>query len=590
MSPPMSVSKKTRGRMTPYLLDLRGLARAAIAAFHPKTRAVSTAHRRTAKQLCATLGRQTRETLLGLPALKGAVLVSQMFSPSDVALQSVLLIAMRIAGYRPVVLIEARGIAWLERMYRLFGIKDFAYFEDELPRGRHPDEDAILDGTSSIDQIKPIVRHGIPVGTLALSTYMRRFRAGEVNISDAAQRERFRPFLSDSLRYADAMAVFVARWKPVAGITIDRGYTPQGHLFHALLHVAGTCFTLNSSHRSGALMLKRYRRDDGDQHPSSLAPDTWTKLKTMPWGPEQWRRLRIEIEDGYAKGEWYSAGGSQFRKRLVAPDELKSLIGLDPNKPTAVIFPHMFWDASFTWGRDLFDNYEDWFRQVLLVACRNENLNWIVKIHPANTTKNIRDGYKGEHSEIVVLREVCDPLPRHVFLLPPESDISTLSVYGIMDYCLTVRGTPGIEAPALGKVALTAGTGRYDGHGFTRDSKSPEEYLAKLERLHKEPPLSPQEVELARRFAYGVFMVRPTSFSTLQFVFQRDSKASVRSSFVLPPSGDIRDADDVRTIAAWIESGATDYLDAAVMRQSVPDRYAADAKSRAAPAGHALPA
>jgi hypothetical protein len=547
------------------LRHTRGLLRAAFAAVHPSTKAVTAEHWRAANKIFAVLGRKNRKVLLSLPAPKGAVLITQLFSPADVALQSIMLIALRVAGYRPVLVLEARGARWRCRLYRFFGVKDFAYFEELMPRGNHPEVDALLCDISEIDEIKKIVRYGIPVGTLALSTFMRRFRSGDVNLSDLAQRESLKPFLSDSLQYADAMDELVRRWKPVSGVTVDRGYTPQGHLFHGVLKAAGTCFTLNGSHRGGALMLKRYRSENSGQHPSSLAPETWVKLKQMPWTPEHWSLLRDEIENAYETGEWYSAGGSQFRKTLVPPEQLRSLIGLDANKPTAVIFPHMFWDASFTWGRDLFANYEDWFKKVLAIACTNDRLNWIVKVHPANTTKNIRDGYKGEHSEILAIREVCGSLPKHVFLLPPESEISTLSIYRIMDYCLTVRGTPGIEAPAFGKVTLTAGTGRYDGHGFTRDSNSAQEYIARLERLHEEPPMTAKEIELARRFAFGVFMMRPITCSTLKFNFQRDAKASVASSFILPASGDIRDGNDVKAVVAWINSDATDYLDGSVI-------------------------
>jgi hypothetical protein len=386
---------------------------------------VAAEHRKVANQICSEIGDRNRKLLLSLPVPNGVVLVSQMFSPADVALQSVLLIALRMAGYRPVVILEARGTPWLPRMYRFFGVKDFDYFEDVMAQGDHLETDAIIAGTRSVDELKTIVRNGIPVGTLALSTFMRRFRSGEVNLQDARQRELFRTFLSDSLRYAVAIDRLVKRWKPTAGVTIDRGYTPQGHLFYGVLEAAGTCFTLNSSHRGGALIFKRYRKHNSEQHPSSLSPESWSRLKAMNWTPRHWDMLRTEIEGGYEKGEWYSAGGSQFRKRVLSPDEVRSVVGLDPAKPTAVIFPHMFWDASFTWGRDLFENYEVWFKKVLAIASANKNLNWIVKVHPANTTKNVRDGYKGEYSEIVALREICDPLPNHIFLLPPESEIST---------------------------------------------------------------------------------------------------------------------------------------------------------------------
>jgi hypothetical protein len=54
-----------------------------------------------------------------------------------------------------------------------------------------------------------------------------------------------------------------------------------------------------------------------------------------------------------------------------------------------------------------------------------------------------------------------------------------------MDYCLTVHGTAGIEAARLGITVLTTGTGRYDRRGFTSDSDSREEYLAKPARIQE---------------------------------------------------------------------------------------------------------
>ena len=70
-------------------------------------------------------------------------------------------------------------------------------------------------------------------------------------------------------------------------------------------------------------------------------------------------------------------------------------------------------------------------------------------------------------------------------MLDAYTDISTLSLYEIADYCLTVRGTTGIEGACFGCNVLTAGTGRYDGKGFTIDSKSPSEYLKKIENIHQ---------------------------------------------------------------------------------------------------------
>ena len=44
----------------------------------------------------------------------------------------------------------------------------------------------------------------------------------------------------------------------------------------------------------------------------------------------------------------------------------------------------MFNDATFFYGKSLFEDYEDWLRQTLQEAVKNKKINWILKIHPAN--------------------------------------------------------------------------------------------------------------------------------------------------------------------------------------------------------------
>ena len=54
----------------------------------------------------------------------------------------------------------------------------------------------------------------------------------------------------------------------------------------------------------------------------------------------------------------------------------------------------------------------------------------------------------GMSSEEQVLTEFGE-LPSHISVIYPETDISTLSLFQIGHYCLTVRGTVGIEASAF---------------------------------------------------------------------------------------------------------------------------------------------
>jgi hypothetical protein len=129
-----------------------------------------------------------------------------------------------------------------------------------------------------------------------------------------------------------------------------------------------------------------------------------------------------------------------------------------------------------------------------------------------------------------------------------------------MDYCVTVRGTVGIEAASFGIPVLTAGTGRYDRLGFTVDSESRGQYLDRLAHIQDLPLLTARERELAERFAYGVFIARPLTLRTVALEYQRDAKASLQTRVCLPKGQELHAAADLRALAAWIQSGQEDFL------------------------------
>ena len=90
-----------------------------------------------------------------------------------------------------------------------------------------------------------------------------------------------------------------------------------------------------------------------------------------------------------------------------------------------------------------------------------------------------------------------------------------------MDYCLTVRGTVGLEAACRGIPVLTGGTGRYDRKGFTIDLLTRGQYLERIARLQDVSRLSPAQVELAQRFAYGLLLLRPLPLSSITVVYDK---------------------------------------------------------------------
>lgn len=474
--------------------------------------------------------------------------------------QMPMIAALKMAGFSVRVLMP-QPWAPTERLYRLFGADSVCFYLDRIAEGTHPAARAAIAACLDAKALMAIRHRQAAVGTYALSTLMRRLRKGDISPQDPVLRPVLTDALSQSMHSAEAMERIFDEYAPQVVSFIDRGYTPDGQLFDITLAKGARAYTLNAGHRNDMVMTKRYVLDNRGQHHASLSPESWKALRDMVWTPAHWQRLYAELRGCYESGEWYCEVGTQFDKKIQEKDQVIRELGLDPNKKTAILFAHIFWDATFFWGTDIFESYEDWFCQVLTAAKKNDKLNWIIKVHPANAVKDKRDGYSGEHNEISAIKRTLGSLPDHIKVLPADSGLSTFSLFSVMDYCLTVRGTVGLESACFGARVLTAGTGRYDGLGFTTDFVDVPTYLQQLEDLQNLPPPPPDVVELAQRFTYGLLFGRPLRLTSLSIVNQKDATASLRIVFKFPFGQDPSQASDLKALSRFILAGEEDYLD-----------------------------
>ncbi|GMV49498.1 MAG: hypothetical protein NBKEAIPA_02145 [Nitrospirae bacterium] len=469
-----------------------------------------------------------------------------------------LVTAFRAAGYRPMILGDYDR--WMEAYYREVGVPDQRYWDEWFKPVPQAEAAALLGTIGSFEQLIKLEYAGTRVGKYAASTALRHLRVGRIDLADRGIKDALLPFLHRAMCDAETARAIVEELRPHLVLSVDLGYSPRGQLFDVCLAAGIDTITWNAAHRNNTLMLKRYNRVNRDVHPASLSAHTWRTLTARPWTDQERERLRQELIGSYQSGEWYSEVGTQFRTSLREAEEVRRTLDLDPGKKTVVVFPHIFWDGTFFYGTDLFESYEEWFVETMRVAYANSRVNWVVKIHPANLVKNIRDGIGSEPSELAALRSLGQNLPSQVRLVPPDSPISTLSLYAIMDCCVTVRGTVGIEAASFGIPVLTAGTGRYDRLGFTIDSASRAQYLDRLAHIDSLPPMTGEQRRLAEQFAYGIFVLRPLTLRTVALEYQRDAKASLRTMVRVPTSSAVREAPDLRALAEWVRSGEEDFI------------------------------
>lgn len=472
--------------------------------------------------------------------------------------ESVVRKALELAGFRPHVLTEPSPA--IRATYKAVGIAAVESFSRYCPLPDRQQAVALMARVSSFAELTKLTWKGVTIGKYVSSSLMRKTRHGSLDLGDPLLRERIVDGLAASIAYVAGAERMLMELSPTALVQVDRGYSPFGEIFDVCINRGIPVITWNIAHRDNTLMLKRYHPDNRDAHPSSLSPESWRQLCAAPWGKQQRDLLNQELADSYNSGEWYGEVGTQFGKQRWGREEIVTRLGLESGKKTAVVFAHIFWDATFFWGEDLFRDYEDWFVETVRAACANNRLNWLIKVHPANLVKDRRDGVSGEPSEVIALRNRIGQLPDHVKVIPADTEITTLSLFEVVDYCLTVRGTVGMEAALLGRNVLTAGTGRYDRHGFTMDFDSREAYLAQLSRLEELPPPTPAMRELAERYSYGVFLCRPVRLLCFDLRFSQDATATLVAGCRARSVDELVQAPELMAIADWVRSGDEDFL------------------------------
>ena len=462
------------------------------------------------------------------------------------------------AGFVPLILATPSPLTRL--IYKTLGVKKIVSFNKYIPIPNIWRAKKIIKSFNNSQDLIDYKYNGVSVGKYSSSSYMRQTRSGRIDIKDNKTINTLSKHLAISISSARASKSMIDILKPSIIVVIDRGYSPFGEVFDSCINNSIDIITWNIAHRDNSIMLKRYNEGNRTSHPSSLSSKSWNKIKNLKSKNLNSEDVMKELEYCYSSGEWYSEVGTQFNKTQQSVHDISNKLDLDGNKKTAVIFAHIFWDATFFWGEDLFQDYEEWFLESVKAACLNPNLNWIIKVHPANLVKNFRDGITEEPSEVSALNKFIGKLPSHVKLLAADSDISTWSLFEVMDYCLTVRGTVGIEAALLGKTVLTAGTGRYDRHGFTVDFNDRKEYLEALNQLERINYPDSKSIELAAKYATGVFVDRPLFVTSFNISHKKDNSATLSADVLVSSSEELGQSQDIISIASWLLSKDEDHL------------------------------
>ena len=118
-------------------------------------------------------------------------------------------------------------------------------------------------------------------------------------------------------------------------------------------------------------------------------------------------------------------------------------LGLDPDRPTAALFPNLTWDTAALDRDRAFASVADWALQTAVYFADHPELQLVVRSHPAETMRS--EEFVGE-----VLRRRWPVLPANIRIVESENPLSSYRLLDAIQVGLDYTGTLGIEMAMFG--------------------------------------------------------------------------------------------------------------------------------------------
>lgn len=239
----------------------------------------------------------------------------------------------------------------------------------------------------------------------------------------------------------------------------------------------------------------------GDTYHHTLMDEPTDTWENLPWSAERDTELTAYLRSRWQGSQDWITFNANPEERTA---EVERAIGIDFSKPTIGLLTNVIWDAQLHYRANAFPNMMDWLLRTIAYFTERPDLQLLIRVHPAE----ISGAVPSRQPVVEEIRRHFPSLPPNVFVIPPESPIST---YVTMMRCnaVVIYGTKtGVELTSEGIPVIVCGEAWIRNKGLTADARSPEEYYRLLDALPGPGRLPRETVERARRYAYHFFFRR----------------------------------------------------------------------------------
>ncbi|BCB28707.1 hypothetical protein SKTS_35930 [Sulfurimicrobium lacus] len=379
------------------------------------------------------------------------------------------------------------------RVYEDIGIKVHAYSdslteEDKRYAGK-------LAAELPLDEIEGFVLHGLKIGEHAKAGALRFFARATLD-EEPLGEQVLRRYLEAAVLTALSIPKLLRSEKYDVAVFHHGIYVPQGIIGEVARQEGVRVVNWNPAYRKNCFIFSH-----GDTYHHTLMDEQVSVWEDMEWTPEREKTIT-----GYLRSRWEGENDwIRFHENpYFEKDRILADIGCDPARPIIGLLTNVMWDAQLHYPANAFPNMLEWLLSTVRYFEKRPDLQLVIRVHPAE----IRGSVPTRQPVAEELKKHFPQLPANVFVVPPDSNIST---YVLSELCnsVIIYGTKtGVELTSVGIPVIVAGEAWIRNKGVTTDADSESAYRGILDMLPVGSRLPPEIVQRARKYAYHFFFRR----------------------------------------------------------------------------------
>ncbi len=387
-----------------------------------------------------------------------------------------------------------RDCQWpAERVYRQLGLKVHRY--SDWLTGEDRGHARSLASSIPLAQLPGFTLDGLAIGEHAYAGALRFFATGSLDHEPQSEAV-LRRYLESALLTAYATRRLLRALNFRSAVFTHGIYVPWGIVGEVARQEGVHVTTWNVAYRKRRFI---FSHDDTYHHTLMTEPrEHWEDNELSPAQDRELMQYLSSRREGLF--DWIVF----HRPKRHDQQEIASRLGLDPRKPVIGLPTSVTWDAQLHYPSNAFPNMLEWLVQTCEYFATRPELQLLVRVHPAEIS-----GFPKSRQPILAeLRKRIPRLPPNIFVVPPESDMSTYVLMSLCNAAIIYSTKMGVELTSIGLPVIVAGEAWIRNKGLTHDACSPEEYFRILERLPFPERLGPAQLARARRYAYHFFFNR----------------------------------------------------------------------------------